>query len=96
MKIKKIRKDRISNITKLQFRSVEKIMRNHIDKDCYDKMRLGKGAIIYLTAVLDKIIETILIVSNEDKRVNIIYTDNIINSCKYDENLKKIYYGLFI
>jgi histone H3/H4 len=80
---------------KLERTKVERVMRNAV-VDHGERLRVGKGAIVYFTAVLECLIKKIIQPSKEKKLIGNVYTETIINSCKYDNDLKRIYSELFI
>jgi histone H3/H4 len=84
--------------TRIEPRKVERIMRQYIrDKNVDEDMniRMGIGAAIYLTAIVNKTVERIISFTNKSTSGN-ISTQSIINACKNDNELKYLYYELFI
>ena len=75
---------------------VEKIMRLNLpdSTDLWRKFRISKGAIIYLTAVINQITFDIIELSIETTES--INTDTIINTVKNNSDLKSLCYELFI
>jgi hypothetical protein len=60
-----------------------------------ERVRIGIGAIVYLTVVLDETVEKIISVANKSTSGD-ISTESIIEACKNDDSLKHLYYELFI
>jgi len=98
--IKTRRNTKIDSNLKLYPTRIESIMRQYIkqyNNDNSEHVHLGIGAIIYLTGVLDIIVQKLIISSSQHKTSkNLISFDSVIKGCNDDQSLKLLFYELFI
>jgi len=70
---------------------VEEIMRYNINKN---RSRISKGAIIYMTSVIDYITKDII--KSSKNIAGIICTENVIDAVKCNHDLKSLFHELYI
>ena len=97
---KKIRNTKIDSGSKLHPKRVESIMREYLIKYNNNErtnIRMGIGAPLYLTGVLDTIVKELIISSSTYKiSRSLISMDSIINGCKNNPTLKLLFCELFV